>query len=300
MPPEPSFLARVGFRPTVDLGRRFVPECLTPLTYTPLYAQLSPGQALRYNQLNGLYFNEVIGLFEETLGREVPEHLLREEDSFPVRQFLREEIAHRAAFERLNRLCAPDWYSDRTYVLLRRPPASNWAIRVAARNLGFLPCLLWVMLAMEEHEVWVAERFTVSDEGLEPNFVALQRAHGEDERRHVGLDADLLARLHGTLPGPWRRANAGAFAWILKTWLCAPGRASARILDRLLAEFPDLAPLRGRMLKELAALGRNPDYQRMMYSRESTPLLFGLFDRFPEFQAMEKVLLAYRFQGDPR
>src|SRR5437764_12509154 len=47
-----------------DSSRWFLCPTLTPLYYTPVYFELSPRQALRYNQLTGMSFNELIGFFE--------------------------------------------------------------------------------------------------------------------------------------------------------------------------------------------------------------------------------------------
>ena len=52
-----------------------------------------------------------------------------------------------------------------------------------------------------------------------------------------------------------------------------------------------------RMIGELRRLAGNAGYQHMMYSRETTPLTFDLFDAFPEFHSMRRVLLAYTPAG---
>jgi hypothetical protein len=156
-----------------------------------------------------------------------------------------------------------------------------------------MPCLAWVMLAIEEHSVHDAELFRHSAENLEPSFLAVHLEHGKDEARHVSIDIDLLCELHANLSVSLRRANAHAFAWMMRTYLCAPGDACARVLTQLAREFPDLLPLRTGMLKDVRGLNQHPAHQRMMYSRESTPRLFALFDRIPGF-SMGSILPTYR------
>ena len=53
----------------IDRGLPFICETLAPLFYTPIYQDFTPNQRLRYNQLTGLYFNELIGYFEATFSQ---------------------------------------------------------------------------------------------------------------------------------------------------------------------------------------------------------------------------------------
>ncbi len=45
--------------------KRFIPERLTPLPFTPAWSALNPAEQLRYNQLHGLFFHEQIIFFEQ-------------------------------------------------------------------------------------------------------------------------------------------------------------------------------------------------------------------------------------------
>src|SRR5688572_16034939 len=51
----------------VDLSRHFLCPTVTPLHYTAIHRSLTVEEKLRYNQLTGLAFNEVISFFEETM-----------------------------------------------------------------------------------------------------------------------------------------------------------------------------------------------------------------------------------------
>jgi hypothetical protein len=61
----------------------------------------------------------------------------------------------------------------------------------------------------------------------------------------------------------------------------------------LAAEYPELAPLVPRMLRELSGLRDSVEYHEMMYSRRTTPVTFALFDECPEFHQMRAVLRGY-------
>jgi hypothetical protein len=67
-------------------------------------------------------------------------------------------------------------------------------------------------------------------------------------------------------------------------------------VSRLVIENPELRPLHAVMRRQLDDVGHNPIYHQMMYSRESTPITFSLFDRFPEFHTMHRVLHSYQPQ----
>jgi hypothetical protein len=69
-----------------------------------------------------------------------------------------------------------------------------------------------------------------------------------------------------------------------------PRRANVRLVDLLIAEFPDLQPLRPRLVQAVHDLADNPGYLRMMYSPESTPISRALFDRLPELAGLRRRL----------
>src|SRR3989442_2632691 len=51
--------------------QRFLPEHLTPLFHTSAYAGLTDEQRMRYNQYQGLYFNEQVAFFATAIARPV-------------------------------------------------------------------------------------------------------------------------------------------------------------------------------------------------------------------------------------
>jgi len=51
----------------VDRTRPFIADALTPLYFTLVWRELTDAQKLTYNQLNGMYWNELIAMFERHL-----------------------------------------------------------------------------------------------------------------------------------------------------------------------------------------------------------------------------------------
>src|SRR5688572_32645347 len=57
-------LDQIDFAATIRRDTFFLCPTLTPLYYTPSYQELTPAQAVRYNQNTGMCFNELIALIE--------------------------------------------------------------------------------------------------------------------------------------------------------------------------------------------------------------------------------------------
>ena len=284
----------------VDAGRLFVCPTLTPLYYTKSYGQLGRAQALRYNQLMGMLHNEVIAFFETRFAGNVLGALTRvlakgdracAELAECLASFVREEANHTALFRRLNRLSAPAWYAGRDEYILDVPrPLSRMLDFVTRRPLRF-PMVLWVMLIMEERSLEISRRYAHMDkERVEPHYAAVYRAHLHDEVRHVQIDWHLLERFYEGRGETLRELNAALLRVFVFGFFLTPHRATVRVMDLLVEEFPELAPLRPQMVRELKGLRHNDEYRHMMYSQEVNPLAYALFDYFPEFEAMRRAM----------
>lgn len=287
----------------IDLARPFLCPSVVPLGYTEAWAGLSPEQALRANQITGLCFNELITFFETAFAPAVLAALRRkavsEELADCLRHFLADEARHSAMFQRLNRLSAPAWYERSPSHLLRVPPHVRAVMGWLARHPEMFPGMLWIMLALEEHSIEVSRRCASASGELEPHWAAVYSAHLEDEVRHVQVDYHLIECFQQAPPGWLRRANALLVRTAIARFLLAPSRSGLRVVAQLVAEFPDLRPRGPVLVRELKALDGSAAYQSMMYSRQTTPLTFALFDRFPEFRGLGAVLAAYRPEAGP-
>ena len=115
-----------------------------------------------------------------------------------------------------------------------------------------------------------------------------------DEVDHVNWDLALLEVLWLPMPSWQRRLHARMFGWMMTEFFTAPKRSGKAVLQALLDEFPELAPLAGELHSGLAGLGNSRDYHAGLYSREVTPRAFAWFDQLPEFEDIGRHLLAYQ------
>lgn len=286
----------LGDGAVVDRARPFICDTLTPLYYTPSWADLDRAERLTYNQLNGMYWNELIASFEKDLALAVLSATGRRGDVPPavrerLRGFARDEILHAAVFARLNRLSDPLRYGKREHWFVRTPAGGGAVVRMVAGTAA-VAALVWLMLLLEERSIAVTE-ISTRNAGVDSAYATVYAAHSDDERRHVALDVELLAALHEPRAAAIRRITAAVFRSVVKAFLVGPGPAARRVVDALIEDHPRLAPLRPRFRRELHALAGDRRYHEMMYSREKVPVTFALFDRLPEMRAMSSVLLGY-------
>jgi hypothetical protein len=72
--------------------------------------------------------------------------------------------------------------------------------------------------------------------------------------------------------------------------LLKPRRVNVRLVELLVAEFPELQPLRPRLVQAVYDLDVNPGYRQMMYSAEATPISRALFSQLQEFASLHRRL----------
>ena len=284
----------------LDRSKLFTCWSLAPLSFTPVFAQLTPPQQRRYNQLVALMQNEIICFFEQEFAdRVLPAMLERRggggcDSGLPrdfadcLRQFAEDERQHTQMFRRLNRLAEPRWYADGDYHILRIPRPFRAALRQITTRPGTFPMVFWVMLLMEERSLMIGRRYAAADaaQTLEPHFAATYRAHLEDEIRHVHLDWHLLERFYQSRPAWVRKLNARLLEAFVVGLFLKPRRANVRLIDLLIAEFPELAAMRPALVAAVRGLHENPAYRDMMYSEESTPIARSLLETFPELHRL--------------
>jgi len=290
-------VGRLRYDRPVDRSRLFTSPSLAPLAHAPVFAALTPAQQRRYNQLVGLAQNELICFFEQEVGGPALLALLRDSNRMPpelvssLRQFLVDEQQHSQAFRRLNQLAERQWYQAADYHILRLPRPLMALIRQITSRPTLLPMVLWFMLLMEERSLMIAKRYAaMAPELIEPQFLATYRAHAEDEVRHVQLDWHLLEQFYLRQPAWQRRLNARLLEALMVGLLLKPRRTNVRLVDLLIAEFPELRPMRPRLIQAVYNLGDDPGYRQMMYSAEATPISRALFDLLPEFAGLRRRL----------
>lgn len=300
--PAPVREDRIDWITPIDRSRRYYPERLTPLYHTPVYAELGEVHRRRYNQLTGMYSNELIGFLETFVLRRTLDALLDRPGgrlspalADALRRFRDDEARHADQWKRLNRLSEPAWYREGDYRIFAAPrPLLAAAAFVAAHPIVF-PLVFWIQLAQEERSMDISRRMAALPRGeIEPRYAAVYGAHLGDEVRHVQIDQHLIDQFFARRTRLVRGLNARVFRRVVASLFLAPSAATARIVRRLIAEFPELRYLERRMLAELGALRSSAAYQSVMYSRETTPVTFAFFDRFPEFHPMRDCLETYR------
>ncbi|HEU4386997.1 MAG TPA: diiron oxygenase [Blastocatellia bacterium] len=290
-------VGRLRFDHPIDRTRLFTSPGLAPLAYSPVFAELSPEQQRRYNQLVGLLQNELIGFFEQEVGGRVLPAALRSSNhlspelSRSVRRFLEEEKQHTQMFRRLNHLAEPDWYRNTDYYILQLGAGFLFLFRRITSRPGLFPMLFWMMLLMEERSLLMSKRYAAAEPGtIEPQFLEAYLAHAEDEVRHVQIDWHLLERFYQRRPAWQRKWNARLLEGLLAGLFLKPRRANIRLVDLLIAEFPDLRPMRRRLVQAAYELAGNVGYRHMMYSPEATPISYMLFAASAEFARLQRRL----------
>src|SRR5262249_30680938 len=151
-----------------------IADALTPLYFTRVWRELTDAQRLTYNQLNGIYWNELIAAFE----RHLVLALLESEIAPRTRDVAREEVLHESVFQELNRLAG----APRSFLAI--PRAASSLLRLLARTRSGAASLVWVMMLMEERSIAV---MSMCGE-IDATFARVYAAHVDDERGHVATD----------------------------------------------------------------------------------------------------------------
>jgi len=288
-----------------DLSLPFIPETHTQLYYTPLYRELTRAQRIRYNQLYALRVNEYIMMLE----RDFVDPVLKALRGRALRRgspalrralegMLAEEERHFEAFVALNRRCAPQDYATGEVQFMRLRLHERAVLHAMHAGARWLPFALWTIIAMEESSIGLATSMVRHGEGalgpLEPGFVAVHREHAKDEARHIHIDVHLVRACLATLPAAWRALNARLFTALMRD-MTSPKAAGtgARVVRRLVAEFPELASRELGLLAGLVALKDHLEFQASLFSRKLTPLAFALYDAEPALAHLGKVLKSY-------
>jgi hypothetical protein len=245
--------------------RLFMCPTVTPLAHCPIFAELTELQRLRYNQCAALAFIDVVSFFEEAFAPAL-ERASKEPAAKSLapamRRFLADEEEHRKMWRRLakadsRRSSAPQAWAGWIGLLVRRP--------------GRFPVVIRVMQLLEEHSMEVGRRCLAAGDALDPRFVAAHRRHLEDESRHVAVDERLAGLLESRLAPPMRWINRRLFGMFLDQLWRRPVRTGMKVVDAWLDDGPELAKFRPDLRWQLSQLRRNPSFQRMMFSAETTP-----------------------------
>lgn len=286
-------------RAEIDFSKPFFPVHLAALSFVPSWALLEDQHRLRYSQLYALYLNEQTVFFEELLATNFLPALYQRPDRIgadlaeDLRQFEIEERRHSQWFRDLNHRVDPKNFrlEEGSYVFVPMTPRIKAITGWFARHPLSFPFWIWLALLQEERSIAVAKECLRQD--MEPIFRDLHRKHLADEIDHVRWDLKLVERVW--LPTPmWKRQlQARLFGLMMAEFFTSPKRAAKAVLQALLDEHPELDSLGPQLHRELGDLSTSRDYHASLYSRETTPRCFALFDELPEFRNVGRHLLAY-------
>jgi hypothetical protein len=281
----------------VERSTYFMPERLTPLFHTPLYAQLTDAQRLRYNQFHACYLNEQTMFFEVRMARQLLQSMasmtLPEGLADGLRQFMLEEAQHSKMFRDLNRKCLPEIYNNTDFYFIQVPQVSLSLLNHWVRRAKRFPFFLWILLIQEERALFYGRQFLNEDESLDAEFVTAQRRHLSDEAGHIRWDEQLLDHVWPRTSKAWRIINARLFTWMMGEFFTTPRRGGLRVVAEIVKEFPELQSLWPELQEQMLQLSTNREFNLLCYSRTVTPKSFARFDHWPEFHSLGRVLTGY-------
>jgi hypothetical protein len=287
----------------IDRSRRFIPEHITPLAHTAIYAELTDPVRLRYNQLMASCYHEHFIHLERMLTECILPALIERYRNHPLGSrlitFRDEERKHTAWFHALHRATEPELYRDNYYHFLHVPRLGQRLLSACARRPVRFPFCLWIAMIIEERTIPAAREMLQTAQELEPHYVTLHRLHAADEAGHVSCDAEVLRDLWPALSTPNRWFNRFMFVTLLREFFGLPKRAGWRVILRLAEEHPELKPLLPRLHRELLALENDRTYRGTLYSRKREPRTFTLADNFPELRGLEDSLLGHSQENLP-
>jgi len=207
-------------------------------------------------------------------------------------EMLHEEGEHDAAFAALNRASRADLYQQTDFFFF--PPSARvrsliTAMGVSARRLAHP---LWLLFFIEESSLALARDLAAIGEdhelgSVEPHWLAVHQEHTHDERRHTLIDRLVFESCYGRRGRVARSVDGWMFERILKAILYPRAHgAGVRVVEQLIRDYPELASLRPTMVREIVALGRNPEFLASLLSQRLAPRAWKLFHRCPELDTL--------------
>ncbi len=264
----------------------YIPEILTPLSYTPIYETLNTKDRATYNRLHGLYFLEQTIFFEQILGQPVLKQIVKNTSDEEIRReafvFAEEENKHSDWFRTLLREVHPGTYKDNDYYLLGASRLLRSTLSLAARCIKWFPCLLWLQLIAEERALYFGITFVRHSENIDLRFLDIQRKHLLDEAEHIRRDELFLDTFWPTTPAWLRQINAGLLKWMLTEFFYLPKRSGWRVVESFLEACPHLKIRREEFRESMNSLKTNDNFIRSLYPMKHLQKTMALCSKWPE------------------
>lgn len=281
-----------------DMALQVLPSRWDPLNYVAARRHIDRSARRRFNRLYACCFHEQIAFLEASLSESLLTPLLADPEFAPLWSelalFQAQEQRHAAAFHAWNRHFEPGLYAGMPttgpeafrFVRMSRLQRRTWTL--LASRIRQAPFLLWFVLLQEERAVNLARELLRGSEPLDPGMRRLHAWHLQDEGEHLRCDEALLAHLW-TPTAPWRRqVNARLLLYLVREYYTAPKRGGQAVLTAWLQEYPEYAHLGPSLARDLAGLGRNPEYLAAQYGRSMIAQTLTAMAGWPEFDGFRR------------
>jgi hypothetical protein len=253
----------------------FIPEALTPLSFTPSWRRLNDTERLRYNQLHGLYFHEQIIFFEQAIIVPLMRSLQPSVTDLGLRAaldvFIDEENRHSRQFHDMLRSLRPDWYGGDWRHFVRIGSTGETLLAAMLRHPRRFPFFIWLVQLLEERTMFASRLYLATPDAFPAEIIATQRQHLVDEADHVQWDLALLEQFWHDTPSWLRRLNIRLLNWMLGEFIAVPRRAALRVIDALASDLPTLSVPADTLKHELRALAGNRDFRGAVFGRDAVP-----------------------------
>jgi hypothetical protein len=296
-------LDQVDWQRAIHHDRLWVPPSLCPLSYLPIYQDLSEDEKLCDNQLYALALAEQFAFLEVHILNRVIDALRRHpsvarelaadpELGEALEHLYAEEVTHTEMFWRLCEKAAPQRYPSRDFWLLPLTPLRSLLIStIFNRPLAF-PFWAWVGALFEEKTIEFARAYEATPcESIDPTFTRVHILHRLDEARHFALERELVARFWPACKGLKRRLNLALFQSFIANFVHPIESTSARF-EKLIEQHPRLAALRPQLRAQAREFPKNKAWLQASFSPEVLPGCFKLFEQDGDIRAIVQKLRA--------
>lgn len=266
-----------------DQGRYWIPEDLTPLAGTDVYATLSEDQKRRYNQYYALEMSEQF-IWLETYAIIAPlKGLLKGDMPTPslralLRSFVVDEVNHSTVVWRLLRLARRDLYPSNQFRFFKPPASVGWMAAAAGRLPRLLSCWALFACSLEEQTIPISRAYKEAADSVDPLFANIFTLHALDEARHCKLDTLIAEWLIAPQSAVPKWINGKVLSALYKAYHDS-GWGCDGPIRQLTADFPELEGQENEMIAATKR-ARSGYHIQHLTDRSATPLTARNAERY--------------------
>ena len=267
-----------------DPQKFWIPEELTRLYNTNVYATITDEQALHYNQNYALRNTEefiwletfaIIRPIKRLLKGSIPTQALRT----LLESFVEDEECHTSAGWKLLYHSRPELYQNYKFHFFKPPIKPVFFLGLTNKLPRVLSSWSLFIATLEEATIPISRMYKGADETCDPIFTEFYTRHALDEARHCKVDSIIADWLIGDQPQYLKSING----WILKSLMQAyfdPNWGTDSLIDQLVKDCPELKSLR----MQISAANKNireGDYANFYFSKHLSPLTARNAEKHP-------------------